>query len=102
MQVLQTSITFNYGISREQACILCHLSSECGGCCCKCDKSGGCQGQTCSLPTRDLEGQRWDTWMHLVANYDHIKENARKVIPADLQKKYGINKLIRNHKTTRL
>lgn len=59
-----------YGISREQACILCHLSSECGGCCVKCKaegKSGTCYGQECSLPSRDHDGQRWDAWMHIVS-----------------------------------
>lgn len=92
----QTSLTFNYGISREQACILCHLSSECGGCCAKCSQQNGCSGQVCAQPRRDIDGQRWDAWMHLVANYEHIKEYAVKVIPIDIQKKYGINKLIRN------
>lgn len=95
MNARQTSLNFEYGINREQACILCHLSSECGGCCAKCDKREGCTGQTCSQPTRDNEGQRWDAWMHLVGNYPHIQQYAVKVISPDLRKKYGINKLIR-------
>lgn len=97
----QTELIFSYGISREQACILCHLSSECGGCCAKCMASNGkgsCNGQLCSLPSRDQDGQRWDSWMWLVKTQDQIKQYARKVIPANLQKKYGIDKLI---KTTR-
>ncbi len=67
-----TQLTFNmeYGITKEQACILCHLSSECHGCCVKCkaeDKNNTCQGQNCSQPFRDREGQRWDAWMNIVS-----------------------------------
>lgn len=98
MSPLQTSLTFNYGISREQACILCHLSSECSGCCAKCEHPGSCGIQSCSQPKRDHEGLRWDTWMHIIRNQPHVKEYAVKVITPELRKKYGINKLIR--KTT--
>lgn len=66
----QLSLDMDYGISKEQACILCHLSSECAGCCVKCkaeNKNENCYGQNCSLPTREHEGQRWDTWMYLVS-----------------------------------
>ena len=97
MEVRQATISFDYGISREQACILCHLASECGGCCAKCDHHDGCSGQSCSQPGRDHDGQRWDTWMHLVSKYSHVQQYARKVIPANLQKKYGIGRLLRNH-----
>ena len=93
MRVTQTTIILDYGISREQACILCHLSSECSGCCVRCSK-GGCQGQSCSQQNRENDGQRWDTWMHLVKNYPHIKKYAAKVISPELQRKYGIYKLI--------
>ncbi len=67
MKAIQQELRMDYGITREQACILCHLSSECSECCLKCTKSNGCQGQNCSQPFRDHEGQRWDTWMYLVA-----------------------------------
>lgn len=66
----QLSLDMDYGISKEQACILCHLSSGCAGCCVKCkaeNKSGTCQGQNCSIPSRDHDGQRWNAWMHLVS-----------------------------------
>lgn len=66
----QLSLDMNYGISKKQACILCHLSSECTGCCVKCkaeNKNGTCYGQNCSLLTREHDGQRWDAWMHIVA-----------------------------------
>ena len=97
MKVLQTTLTLDYGINREQSYILCHLASECGGCCAKCNHNNGCHGQSCSQPGRDHDGQRWDTWMSLVSKYPHIQQYARKVIPANLRKKYGINKLMRNH-----
>lgn len=96
----QTSLSFNYGISREQACILCHLSAECSGCCSKCDRPNGCQGQICSHPSRNVDGQRWDAWMHLLASSEMSR--LVKYIPADLQKKYGINKLVRNAKHSTL
>jgi len=63
-------LNFEYGVTREQACIMCHLSSECIGCCVRCKaegKNGSCYGQTCSLPTRDHEGRRWEVWIYLVA-----------------------------------
>lgn len=62
----QLSFIFDYGVTREQACIMCHLSSECEGCCLKCTKDNGCHGQLCSQPYRDHEGQRWNTWIYLV------------------------------------
>ncbi len=95
MNAKQTSFVFDYGISREQACILCHLSSGCGGCCVKCfakGKNGTCNGQLCSQPTRDRDGQRWDAWMHILAT--SLPELAKFISPS-LRKKYGINKLIK-------
>lgn len=83
---LQLSLNMNYGISREQSCILCHLSAECSGCCANCKKED-CQGQTCSQPSRDFDGQRWDTWMYLAT---HQLRHLLKYIPKELRKKYGI------------
>lgn len=82
---LQLSLNLQYGISREQACILCHLSAECSGCCQNCDK--GCQGQMCGQPFRDYDGQRWDTWMYLVT---HQLRRLLMYIPKEQRKKYGI------------
>ena len=31
MKETQLSLNLDYGISKEQVCILCHLSSECAG-----------------------------------------------------------------------
>lgn len=75
-----------YGVTREQACIMCHLSSECNGCCVKCKakgENGSCNGQTCSLPTRDIEGERWETWIHLVKT---SLPELRKFIPKKYKK----------------
>lgn len=96
----QTSLIFHYGISREQACMLCHLSAECSGCCAKCDHPNGCNGQTCSQPMRNNEGQRWDAWMHILT-FPNMSRLV-KYIPDGLRKKYGINKLVRNSKKNEL
>ena len=83
----QLEIDFGtYGVTREQACIMCHLSSECSGCCIKCiaeGRNGSCNGQTCSQLTRDNEGKRWETWIHLVKN--NLPE-LRKYIPKKYKK----------------
>jgi hypothetical protein len=86
MKPRQLSLNLEYGISREQACILCHLSSECDGCCVKCkaeNKNGSCYGQTCSQPSRVHEGSRWDTWMYLVST---SLSNLKRFIPAKYRK----------------
>ena len=76
-QPREQTLGFSYGVTREQACIMCHLSSECGGCCIRCRKEG-CQGQLCSPPYRDFEGQRFEAWMWLVkTHYRHL----RKFVP---------------------
>lgn len=83
----QLEIDFGtYGVTREQACIMCHLSSECDKCCVKCiaaGDNGSCGGQVCSLPTRDNEGQRWEAWIHLVKT---TLPELRKFIPQKYKK----------------
>lgn len=77
----QERFNFEYGVTREQACIMCHLSSECADCCEKCraqGKNGTCYGQTCSLPSRNHDGQRWDTWLYIVANF---RFDLRRFVP---------------------
>lgn len=66
----QLELNLDYGISKEQACILCHLSSGCEGYCMKCKaegKNGTCCGQNCSIPSKGHYGKRWDAWMYLVS-----------------------------------
>ena len=87
MKETQLSLNLDYGISKEQACILCHLSSECEGCCVKCkaeNKNDGCSGQACSQPFREKEGNRWDTWMHLVSTSVYNKNMVTNEMPATL------------------
>ena len=69
----QLSFIFDYGVTREQACIMCHLSSECEGCCLKCTKDNGCHGQLCSQPYRDHEGQRWNAWIYLASRTQALR-----------------------------
>ena len=38
---MQLDFLYDFGVTREQACIMCHLSSGCGGCCEKCRKERG-------------------------------------------------------------
>ena len=86
MKPRQLSLNLEYGISREQACILCHLSSECDGCCVKCkaeNKNGSCYGQICSQPSRVHDGSRWDTWMYLVST---SLPNLKRFIPSKYRK----------------
>ena len=83
---LQLSLNMEYGISREQSCILCHLSAECSECCAKCKKND-CQGQVCGQPFREHEGQRWDSWMYLVT---HQLRHLLRFIPKEQRKKFGI------------
>lgn len=59
----------DFGVTREQACIMCHLSSGCGGCCEKCRKEKGyCNNsaQVCSMGSREHDGQRFVAWINLV------------------------------------
>lgn len=88
MEEIQLDFNFTYGVTKEQACILCHLSSDCGGCCVKCKaegKSGTCYGQNCSQLSRETDGQRWETWMYLINSYDHLA-HLKKYIPQKYRK----------------
>lgn len=65
MKTKELELDFVYGVTREMSCVMCHLSSECEGCCVTCkNPCGGCQ--RCSQPDRDHEYSRFTTWMHLV------------------------------------
>ncbi len=82
----QLKLGFEYGVTREQACIMCHLSSECGGCCVRCraeGKNGTCYGQTCSQQSREYDGQRWDTWIHMVSAF---RPDLKRFLPRKYRK----------------
>lgn len=91
----QLEFDFDFGVTKEQACVMCHLSSECFGCCVKCkaeDKNGTCGGQSCSLQSRDTDGQRWDAWMYLVAtSLPELKKFIPKKYRKSLKLLYGNN-----------
>lgn len=78
----QERIRFQFGVTPEQSCIMCHLSAECSDCCKKC-KVEGCHGQNCSLPSRDHDGQRWENWLYIVANF---RPDLRRFVPRKYHK----------------
>ena len=64
-----TQLRLPLGVTPEQACIMCHLSSECGGCCRECAARGKtCSNlaQLCSREDMESQGPRWDSWIALV------------------------------------
>lgn len=70
VNIKQLQFDLQCGVTKEQACIMCHLSSECSGCCVKCraeNKNNDCSVQSCSLLSMEHDGNRWNTWMYLVA-----------------------------------
>ena len=78
---LQQRLNFQYGITREQACIICHLAAECHGCCVKCKaegRNGTCYGQTCFQSTRHQDGQRFETWLHIATT---LRPELQEYIP---------------------
>lgn len=82
MKVKQLSL--NFGVTPEQSCIMCHLASECSGCCNKCIAEGRpCSNsmQSCSRPNAAFEQNRWDNWLYLVATaLPELKKFIRKNI----------------------
>lgn len=66
---MATQLRIDFGITPEQACTLCHLSANCGGCCKFCQSKGGIcnnSAQECSQVNLESQGLRWNTWMYLV------------------------------------
>lgn len=82
-------LEFDFGVTPEQACIMCHLCTDCPNCCAKCTtrgKNGTCVGQSCSRPFVALDGQRWRTWLYMVANVEpHLKRYIPKKYHKELQ-----------------
>ena len=62
---MEKQLSFDFAVTPEMSCIMCHLSSECNGCCRKCAKPCGAM-QNCSLPYAQNELPRWHTWVALV------------------------------------
>ena len=85
-RIVPAQLAFDFGVTSEQACIMCHLSANCGDCCVRCQAAGRTCGnamQICSQVDLDKQGARWSTWMHLVAV--HFPE-LRKYIPRKYKK----------------
>ena len=91
MENKQLSFAFDYGCNDEQACIMCHLSSECGKCCNRCISSGTTCGsqQICSRLSKENEGPRWESWLHITEKGEPLHE-LRRFIPNPLRKKYHL------------
>lgn len=86
---------FDCGVTREQACTMCHLSTECTRCCVKCmreGRNGTCNGQSCSIPCRDDDGVRWDAWMHFACT---TRRDLIKFLPDKYKR--AIRKLIKTN-----
>ena len=91
-------LSFDFGVTPEQACIMCHLSSNCNKCCKQCVSKGTqCDNsmQECSQTDLEYQGARWETWLHLVAvHYPELK----KYIPKKYHKKLELQLNIYNRK----
>jgi hypothetical protein len=59
--------------TKEQICLMCHLSSECLECCKKCKKN--CSGQVCGLKCNpENEIGRWQAWRHIIREHPRYKK----------------------------
>lgn len=80
-------LQLDFGITPQQACILCHLSADCGRCCTKCKeqgKNGSCYGQICSQENLDKQQSRWEAWMYLIKNYSCFS-NLKRFLPKNIK-----------------
>ena len=78
------------GVTPEQACIMCHLSAECGGCCrecAACGKSCSNSAQLCSQEGLESQGPRWESWIALVRT---TLPALRKWVPRKYWKELGL------------
>lgn len=63
---MEEQLSFDFAVTPEMSCIMCHLSSECHGCCRKCTTKCSNTAQNCSLPRAQYDLHRWRTWIALV------------------------------------
>ena len=93
-----SQLTLDFGVTPEQACIMCHLSANCNKCCKQCQSKGKqCDNvmQECSQVDLEYQGPRWRTWMHLVAT--HFPE-LKKYIPKKYHKELDLKLKLYNRK----
>lgn len=83
---------FDFGVTAEESCMMCHLSSECNGCCKTCN-SDTCNGQICGQPMREYESERLSTWLYLVNTTKDLNKLAHRVLTKRQIKQYKIKQL---------
>ena len=89
---MSTQLSIDFGVTEEEACMMCHLSSECGGCCAKCGMK--CSSvQLCSQSNRGSQTERLKTWLYLVNKYRESNVVAHKVLTPEQIKRYKIKRL---------
>lgn len=77
---MQKELNIQYIPTIKQVCMLCHFSSECGGCCKKCIDPCNA-GQVCGLEEPvENHSDRFAAWVSLVKNNQHFRK-LRKFIP---------------------
>ena len=83
--------SFDFAVTAEMACVMCHFSSECGGCCNKCRAAGtecGSQ-QLCSQLSRRHDADRWASWIAIVRSNPAFKR-LKRYIPKEWRKSLKI------------
>lgn len=56
----------------EQLCLMCHLSSECGDCCKKCNNPCN-SGQICQIGTKE-NADRWSAYINIIKEIELYKK----------------------------
>lgn len=59
----------------SEICLMCHLSTECRGCCLVCRHQKTCaSAQLCAFESdRQIETTRWEAWMSIIENTEYYK-----------------------------
>ena len=95
-------LSLDFGVTPEQACIMCHLSANCDKCCKQCQSKGTiCDNsmQACSQANPEYQGPRWRTWMYHVAVYF---PELKKYVPQKYHKEIDLELEKYNHKIKNL
>ena len=90
-EIMPLQKSFDFAVTAEMACVMCHFSSECGGCCNKCRAAGtecGSQ-QLCSQPSRRYDADRWASWIAIVRSNPAFN-NLKRYIPKEWRKSLKI------------
>lgn len=90
---MEQQLSFDFGVTAEESCMMCHLSSECSGCCKVCKSDGNCRVQRCGQAMRECDSNRLSTWLCLVNTYKELNDVAHRVLTKRQIKQYKIKKL---------